>query len=193
MEEPKKRTTLARTGNKKSQVKEDFIDMGGRIFHDVVWPKGKDMISAAVDVILYGEVRGRNSTNKPLNVIDFTNYNQPYNIYGAPQQTNPGVPVRNNYQAGSKRWRFEDVLFDSAEEATQVWYQLRDIARQEHIISINRYYDVCRADVQVPHTMENMGWIESDLGNSPRILQKMFGDDYKYIIALPNIRHIGGR
>lgn len=190
MEEEKRRTTLARKPeSKKDQFKEDMVDIGARIGKEVIWPKVKDAISGAVDMVLYKEVRGRSNGNR-LNVIDFTNYNAQY----APQVSqvpNPGVPVRNNYQAGSKNWRFEDVLFDSAEEATQVWYQLNDILKTEYRITVNRYYDVCRADVQVPYTMINFGW--THIGDSPRILQKQFGADYKYIIALPNIRNLGGR
>lgn len=189
MEEEKRRATLARKPeSKKDQFKEDMIDIGARIGKEVIWPKVKDAISGAVDMVLYKEVRTRGNSNK-LNVIDFTNYN----AISTPQNQipNPGVPVRNNYQAGSRNWRFEDVLFDSAEEATQVWYQLHDILQREYRLSINRYYDVCRADVQVPHTMEAFGW--TYIGDSPSILQKQFGNDFKYIIAMPNIRNLGGR
>lgn len=180
----KPRKTIPR--KKKSHIKEDFADMGGRILSEVLIPKAKDILSNTIDYLLYGEVRGRNSTNKPLNVIDFTDYNKQYN------QARVQTPVRNNYLAGSRDWQFEDVLFVSKQEAYDAFYIMKDIIAKEGSINLNRYYhDVCHADVNIPWTYENYGWI--DIGDQPRVLSRMFGNEMRYIIHLPNIRYIGGR
>ena len=96
-----------------------------------------------------------------------------------------------NYIAGSSSWKFEDVVFSTPEEATSVWYQLHDILQQEGFITVNRYYDVCQAEVKVPYTYEKYGWTQ--IGDSPKVLAKNFNGDAMYIIAMPNIRYVGGR
>lgn len=192
-----KRKTLARRPDKKDQVKEDLVDIGARIFNEVLWPKGKDMISGAVDMLLYKQVRGNNqSLKQPYNVIDFTNYtnyNAQYNQQPANRQ---GVPVRNNYCAGSGAWRFEDVLFDSPEEAMKVWYVLNDIVIREGKVNLLKYYETCNAAVEMIPNYEYYGW--THLGDSPRILKQMFTEDNgnvvdKYVMAMPKVRYIGGR
>ena len=181
----KPRRTIKRKSSTGGHLKEDLADMGGRIFTEVLIPKGKDILSNTLDYLLYGEVRGRNSTNKPLNVIDFTDYTKSYN------QARPQTPVRNNYLAGSRDWQFEEVMFASEQEAIDTFYELKDVLAREGRLNVNRYYDICRAKVEVPHTMENYGWV--DIGQQPRIFKKLFGNEWMYIIHLPNIRYIGGR
>lgn len=192
-----KRKTLARRPDKKDQVKEDLVDIGARIFNEVLWPKGKDMISGAVDMLLYKQVRGNNQSSKqPYNVIDFTNYTN-YNAQYNQQPVNrQGVPVRNNYCAGSGAWRFEDVLFDSPEEAMKVWYVLNDIVIREGKVNLLKYYETCNAAVEMIPNYEYYGW--THLGDSPRILKQMFTEDNgnvvdKYVMAMPKVRYIGGR
>lgn len=186
MDNEKKRQTISRDKPQrkelsKGQIKEDLIDIGGRWVSDVIIPKLKDAASCGLDLILYKEIRhgSGTQTNKHLNVVEFTDYNKPYN--------------RNNFLAGSNtKWHFQDVIFNTPEEAAYAWYEMRDLVKAQGYIDLNTYYhDICSADVDVPYTFANYGWtFVGGANDNPPVVSKYINGKTCYTIALPQIRNI---
>lgn len=180
----KEREVISRSKTRKARMKSDLIGIATKAWNDVVKPKIKDTIFNTIEFFIYGEVRGRGSGyTRTSNQVSWSDYTKMFNN---PPQTAPSN--QNDYRAGSRnQFDFKDVLFDSAEEAIDGFYQLKDILDREHRLTANRYYDVFKAKVRVPHTFEDFGWI--DIGQSPNILEC----EGRYIIKLPQIRYIGRR
>lgn len=195
--EEKKRSTIQRDKPAhrivdKNRIKDDAKQLG----KEYVFPKIKRALQEAAsnvaDVLIFGQVRN-GGNGRSFTVMDFTNRNNNstnYNArYSGTYNAQPAQPM--GYLAGSAAWKFEDVVFTTPEEATEVWYQLHDWIAQNGSLDVNRYYDICQADVKVPYTYTNYGW--TNIGDKPQILAKNFNGDAMYIIAMPNIRYVGGR
>lgn len=190
MENKKKRSTVTRERPVRRVDTDRLKDDAKKLGNDYILPRFKlavqESLSNVFDILIWGKVRGGRGNSGNFVVKDFTkgNNNTNYNAISTQQQSSVIF-------AGSNSWKFEDVVFSTPEEATAVWYQLNDILKQEGMLTVNRYYDICEADVKVPYTYENYGW--TNIGDSPKILAKNFNGEAMYVIAMPNIRYVGGR
>jgi len=190
--ENKKRSTIKREKPVHKLVDKDRIkDDAKQLGKEYIFPRLKKAMQESLlnvaEMLILGHVRNNRSGTGGFVVKDYnnrTNYNAISSGYSVPQQ-NPG------YLAGSAAWKFEDVVFTTPEEATEVWYQLHDWISEHGYLDVNRYYDICEANVQVPYTYTKYGW--TNIGDKPQILAKNFNGDAMYIIAMPNIRYVGGK
>ena len=190
--EDKKRSTIKREKPVHKLVDKDRIkDDAKQLGKEYIFPRLKKAMQESLlnvaEMLILGHVRNNRSGTGGFVVKDYnnkTNYNAISSGYIAPQQN-------QGYLAGSAAWKFEDVVFTTPEEATEVWYQLRDWISEHGYLDVNRYYDICEANVQVPYTYTKYGW--TNIGDKPQILAKNFNGDAMYIIAMPNIRYVGGK
>lgn len=140
-------------------VSGDADSVGSFVMTEVIFPKIKDAISAAVkysvDFILYGK-NGASIGNK--NGTSYINYNNQYasTIYRpinySNQPTNYGKPVNNTI------YQIRHFVFNSRGEAESVCIALMDSISRYGSVSVNDFYDFIGQNGQ--YTDQKYGWYD---------------------------------
>lgn len=156
-------------------INEDASNVKQYVLFDILVPALKDMVSAAIsaatDMIIYGEVKGRSSRN-----IRTINGNTNYN----------GISTSRNREqrAATVRDRFviDDVYFDERFDAEKVLDDLCDQIDEYGRVSAYDFYGAC--GLSCDSSLRNWGWFDL---NTASVVRTRDGD---YTIKLPKIVNI---
>lgn len=148
-------------------IAEDAENVKSYIFMDVLVPAIKkaisDIVTDGIDMILYGESRGRKS--KSSNKVSYSRY----------YDDQRGGRDRENYRARS-RFDYDDIVFDSRGEAEAVREQMVELIDQYGVVTVADMYDM--ADLTSPYTSNKYGWTNIRSAEAVRVRDG-------YILKLP--------
>lgn len=139
-----------------SFVEEDGKSISDYIVNDVLVPGIKrglfDMVTGGLEMLFYGEVKGRRRDNTTrANVNQRASYSS---YYGSRQYDSRPQP-RVQYE-------YDDILFDTREDAREVLTSMDDIVEQYGVVTVSDYYDLVGKTAR--WTDNNYGW--TDLRNA---------------------------
>lgn len=132
-------------------LSDDVENVKGFIFFDVIVPTIKDtisnVVSSAVDMLLFGESRGHNTTRSGgKSYVSYSNYYD---------------RGRNNSNRDTRNMRtakhdFRDIILDSRGEAEEVLGTMVDLLVDYHEVSVADLYDLCG--------ISNSNWTDNKYG-----------------------------
>lgn len=132
-------------------ISEDAKNVKSYIFMDVLVPAIKkaisDIVRDGIDMILYGETRGRKSGG---NVVDRVSYNK----------------ISSGYSSGESRTRantaysYEDIILTSRGDAEELLYQMRGTLETYGMVTVADMYDM--VGITGKFTDCNYGWTNLD-------------------------------
>lgn len=134
------------------KIKERLKVLGDYLLSEVVIPSSKELadnfMSSAIDMILWGEVRGNRSTRKSGrgSYVDYQNM---------------GRSKRNTASARRARFDFSYIEYDDPDDIDEVIEEMRDIWDVYHEISVAQYYMSADPDgIKISPTDHNWGWTD---------------------------------
>ncbi len=129
-------------------VSEDAANVKSYVILDVLVPAIKkaisDIVTDGIDIILYGESRGRKSRSESRT---------PYRSYYDSDRRDRD---RDSRRAVTNRFDYDDILFDTRGDAELVLDQMVDILKNYGMVTVADMYDL--AGLSVPYTAANYGW-----------------------------------
>lgn len=146
----------------RSIVGERVKDMAETIWHDILEPALQytivDMFQSAVEIAVYGEATGRRSRNKKGH-IDF----------GSQYRGNSNNDLRRARERDRDRGRrsideYENITYDSKDEAKDVVWKMRDRADKYDVVTILDLYDFSNMSARDPEC-DRFGWDFDDMCN----------------------------
>ena len=153
---------------------ENAKSVGDYILWDVLVPAVKstfsDIISNGIEMLLYGESKGRNiRRDRGRSYVSYQNYYSK-DRDRATSRRRERIEVRD-------RHRFDDVILDYRDEAEQVLTTLVELIENYHIATVGDFYDL--VGLESSYTDRKYGW--DSLG---RASVKRVRDGY--ILVLPD-------
>lgn len=149
----RKKSSMVRFAN--TFFQRDIDDVWGYLKNDVIIPHMKkavsDLITNALDMMLYGEVRTK-TRNTNASKVSYRSY---YDRGRDPER-------RENYARGSG-YSFDDIYFDNRGDAEEVLATMRDIIERYDIVTVFDLYEMSNVRSQ-RHTDNKYGWM--DLSNA---------------------------
>lgn len=125
-------------------ISEDVSNVKSYIFMDVLVPAVKkaisDIVRDGVDMILYGESRGKKSSGTYVSYRDYSK-----NTSNASRAS-----LRSNFE-------YDDLYFETRGEAEAVLEQLEEILERYGVVSVADMYDA--AGLTAPYTANKYGWM----------------------------------
>lgn len=152
-------------------ISEDAANVKSYIFMDVLVPAIKkaisDIVTDGIDMILYGEARGRDKKRGGSSKVSYVSYNK----YSDPRDD-------RRYVSSESRGRFDydELIFESRGQAEAVLNQMFDVIEQYAVVSVLDLYDM--VEMTAPHTANKYGW--TNLRNA-EVMRVRDG----YVIKLP--------
>lgn len=144
-------------------IKEDISVVKTYIVTDVIIPAIKDtvadMITKGVDMLLFGESRGR--SNKGPKITNYTSYSS-YSTRPDPrtqQAKSRSVLTEDEERRNQNDW--ENMVFDNRFDAEKVLSAMRSWLAQYDIVSIADLYDLV-GKPSMNYTDNNWGWTNLD-------------------------------
>lgn len=135
--------------------KQDVKDIKDYVVYDVVIPSVKDtvsqVVSNAVDMMLFGEVRNRSRSRSSRGQSTYTSYNS---MYDRPRSDRRDRPDREERPSRSSEPR--ELVFETRSEAAQVLDAMQDILDQYKICTVADMYDL--VGITGSFTDNNWGW-----------------------------------
>ena len=167
---------------KESLVGDDTRGVGDYVLHDVLIPAFKatisDMIGGGMDMLLFGERRGRSNISRDRG--------RSYVSYGGYYKDD--YRSRDRYKRDDRRQisrqtrathNFDDVVFDSREEAELVLVRLVDLTIEYDRASVMDFYEL--SNIETSFTDDNYGWTNLRDAHTDRVRSG-------YIICFPPAR-----
>ena len=168
----KKKSGLSKAAD--SFIQKDVSDVGNFLIAEIIVPHFKkiisDVITNTIDMLLYGETRGKGRGNTNASKVNYRAYYERRDERD--RRDGPAYRPRTNYD-------FYDIEFDERADAEEVLDGMHDIIhRYDGVVSV---FDLCElAGVEsYRHTDNKYGW--TDLSNA--YVERTRGG--KYIIRLP--------
>lgn len=134
------------------KIKERLKVLGDYLLSEVVIPSSKELadnfMSSAIDMILWGEVRGNKGSRKSGrgSYVDYQNM---------------GRSKRNTASARRARFDFSYIEYDDPDDIDEVIEEMRDIWDVYHEISVAQYYMSADPDgIKISPTDHNWGWTD---------------------------------
>lgn len=160
---------------------DDTKSVGSYVFHDVLIPAAKamisDMVSGGVEMLLFGDRRGRSSRS------GYNNGRGSFTSYGSlsrqsDRREDPRDRERDAARADRARFGFDNFALDSLGEAELVQSNLMDLIIDYDKATVKDFYDLVGATAA--YTDEAYGWYSLEGMGRPRRIR-----DGRYILDLP--------
>lgn len=130
-------------------ISEDATNVKSYVFMDVIVPAVKklvsDIVTDGVDMLLYGETRGRK--NKSSNKVGYRSYYDDRN----------GDRRDRDRSHSSSRFDYDDLVFDTRGDAEIVRKHMLDTAYEYGMVTVADMYDF--AGLSAPFTTAKYGWM----------------------------------
>lgn len=174
-----KKVVSGKTKTKKNNVRklsdtfvsEDVNNVKEFIFKDIVVPTIKklfvDIIRDGVEMLVYGNARGRSKYDDSPRGGHYTSYGS-YYTYNDDRREPPRARTGFDY---------EDIGFESRVDAENVLIEMKNLIRRYGMVRVADLFDM--ADLSAPYTSNRYGWTDI---SSAHIVRRYDGD---YIIKLP--------
>ena len=154
---------------------DDVANVKNYIFHEVIVPAVKnaisDLTSGGVDMLLFGETRGRRSGGR--------NKNSNYNYTGHSRRDREDRPERNKTMNRRAVHNFDDIVLDTRGEAEEVLSNLVDLVVDYGFASVADLYAMI--GIAGNYTDRNYGWSDLDTAEVRAVRDG-------YLIRLPRTR-----
>jgi len=162
-------------------LEDNTRSVGDYVFHDVLIPAAKamisDMVSGGIEMLLFGQRRGRSTYREGGR--SYTNYNSV--SYRGREIGRPQAPEIS--RTARARHDFDDVVLPTRGDAESVLSELFDLTRDFGMASVADFYDLC--GIETNFTDNKYGWTDLRGANVSR--QVRGGG---YIINLPRTQPI---
>lgn len=143
-------------------LEDDTKSVGSYVFHDILIPAAKDLISdivgGGVEMLLFGErrsgSRSRGSSIRPNNNRSFTSYGS----YYGPSNKDNRPAGRDMSRTARARHDFDEIILDTRGEAEEVLSHLVDLTVDYGQASVSDLYDL--VGVTSAFTDEKYGWTD---------------------------------
>lgn len=130
-------------------LSEDAGNVKSYVLMDVLVPAIKkaisDIVTDGIDIILYGESKGRKRSSSRSNVS--------YRSYYDDRDRDRDRPAA---RSSSNRFDYDDISFDTRSDAELVKDQMMDMIDQFGLITVADMYDM--AGLTAPYTAQRYGW-----------------------------------
>ncbi len=135
-----------------SKFKEAFIadsakDVGSHAFLDVLVPAMKkafsDIVKDGIDMILYGETRGRRSSTN-ASYVSYRNYSD--------------RDRRDDRRSSNSIFNLDDIILETRKDADDVLSAMDDLIDTYESVSVADLYDLVGIDVVGRYTYNDYGW-----------------------------------
>lgn len=158
-------------------VQDDKESIGEYLLLDILVPSVKDCVSDlvcnAINMILYGDTRGRGGSGQKTNYSGVSKSKISYR-----GETNERVAYSHNARAG---YDFSDIVMRSRADAVNVLNALKERIDEYDVATVADFYDL--VDISSVFTDNNYGWYTLD---NAYINQVRGG----YIIVFPKVKHL---
>lgn len=145
---------------KESIVGNDSRSVGEYIFQDVLIPAAKDtitaMVSGGIEMMMYGEVRGRREKSKNGSKASYYKYYEK----DSTRERDRGYANRSSYS-------FTDIEFETRGEAEEVLNCLADLIDTYGVATVADFYDA--VGIASEYTDNKYGWTSLRNAGSKRI------------------------
>lgn len=138
-------------------ISEDASNVKNYVFMDVLVPAIKkaisDIVTDGIDMILYGETRGRSKSGSSGKV----SYRKYYDDRGSDRRG-------DRYDTGSRsRFDLDDIYFDNRGDAERVRRCMLEVSDEYGMVRVADMYEF--AGLAAPYTANNYGWMNlRDIG-----------------------------
>ena len=149
-------------------LEDDTKSVGSYIFHDVLIPAAKamisDMVGGGLEMLLFGEKRGRNSRRDTGGRSSFTSYGSYYRSTDRERDRDKDRG-REMSRTGRARHDFDEIVLETRGEAEEVLSHLVDLTIDYNQATVADLYDL--VGISSNFTDNKYGW--TDLrGVAPR-------------------------
>ena len=163
----RKKTSVEKFAN--TFLQRDIDDVWGYLKTDVIIPHAKkaisDLITNAIDMLLYGEVRGK-SRNTNASKVSYRSY------YDRGRDNE-----RRDYHRAASGYAFDDILFDDRADAEEVLSSMIDIIERYDFVTVLDLHEMANVPSQ-RHTDNKYGWADLSTATTMRTMGG-------YILKLP--------
>ncbi len=132
-------------------ISEDAKNVKSYVFGEVLIPAIKkaisDIVTDGIDIILYGESRGRNR-NRPSNYVS-------YSSYANDRRDRPRMNERQAIMAGS--YSYDDIILSSRGEAEDVLARMDELIETYGLVRVADLYDL--VGITGNYTDNKYGWM----------------------------------
>lgn len=149
-------------------ISEDAANVKSYIVMDVLIPSIKKAISDGIDIILYGETRGKRGGSSGSK-ISYRNYYERSDDRGR----------RDDVRAKS-RFDYDDIVIESRGEAEAVLDQMEDALERYKMVSVADLYEA--VNITAPYTSNKYGWCDLEVFRS---IAKVVPVRDGYMLKLP--------
>lgn len=154
-------------------VCEDIDNISEFIIRDVVVPTIKDIAIGSLEMLFYGEFRGKKtySRNKSRNGSKtYVSYDQ------------TSRQRRDTESSRKARFDFDSIAWESRGEAEEILDLLIDVIEEDGEVTVGTFYDL--AGVDCDYTADDYGWTNLSRANA---VKTRYGD---YILNLPRPKEL---
>lgn len=132
-------------------ISEDAKNVKSYVFGEVLIPAIKkaisDIVTDGIDIILYGESRGRNR-NRPSNYVSYSSYSND-------RRDRPRMNERQAIMAGS--YSYDDIILSSRGEAEDVLARMDELIETYGLVRVADLYDL--VGITGNYTDNKYGWM----------------------------------
>lgn len=133
-------------------ISEDAKSVKSYVFGEVLIPAIKkaisDIVTDGIDIILYGESRGRNNKNRPSNYVSYSNYSND-------RRDRSRMNERHGIMAGS--YSYDDIILSSRGEAEDVLARMDELIETYGLVRVADLYDL--VGITGNYTDNKYGWM----------------------------------
>lgn len=144
-----------------SFLQRDIDDVWGYLKTDVIIPHAKkaisDLITNAIDMLLYGDVRtkGRNTNASKVSYQSFYDRGR--------------APERRDYHRANSAYSFDDILFDNRGDAEEVLATMIDIIKRYDFVTVFDLHEMAGVPSK-RHTDNKYGWMDLSAASVARTM-----------------------
>ena len=161
-------------------LEDDTKSVGSYILHDVLVPAAKalvsDMIGGGIEMLLFGERRGRSSSIRREGGKSVTSYGSYYRSNNRDNDRDTRDSRRDMSKAGRARHDFDEIVLDTRGEAEDVLSRLVDLTIDYNQATVADLYDL--VGITGNYTDNKYGWFDLHSASVSRVRDG-------YLINLP--------
>lgn len=152
-------------------IAEDILDIKEFLVKEVVVPTIKEMIVGSVEMLFFGEYRGKKNKKKRT---DYTRASY--------EDDRPYRRSRDSDRSRRTRFDFDSIAFSTRAEAEEIVDILCDQLEDYDYVTVGEFYDLAGIDAEA--TDDDWGW--KDL-SSVKAVRTRYGD---WILSMPRPREV---
>lgn len=147
-------------------LEDDTKSVGSYIFHDVLVPSAKDliadMVKGAIEMLLFGEKRGRSSNVRRDGGKSYTSYGSYYKSSERDKERS-----RDISRTSRSRHDFDDIVLETRGEAEEVLSHLVDMTIDYGMATVADLYDL--VGITSNFTDNKYGWTDLRTASVSRV------------------------